>query len=411
MRSSSAVEYSQILFLINRYANILGLKGWAASYLSKIAGMGDEILAHLVVCDEFGGAKLIRMCAEADTNGREYVYFNNNLWAVRGLKALAGILEKFGERDKAKFYAKQADELLKEIRKTLAAYTVENQYGSIVPFRLGYTATPLTLSTCDRLLESLSQEEKEAYKQITWVRDTNTREQDLTENTYANYRYYLEMLSSMLLDEKQTSSLVRMREALGGELLGMTRLWSRIDDWPVVNYARFLLENGYTDKYLLLLYAHTLHHGIPDKMLWFEQVRPNGSVGSADCVPSLLTAPIMLTWMFAYESVEPQQLQLLRTIPKTWFSESFSAHGIGYSNGRLDLDVTVDASSVTLSGQSEDNAFGLPVVLYTRFKDKLKKEDILKGNNVIDKVFDDRIILKPGISRFSVTINIRAKSG
>jgi hypothetical protein len=32
------------------------------------------------------------------------------------------------------------------------------------------------------------------------------------------------------------------------------------------------------------------------------------------------------------------------------------------------------------------------------------KEDLPKRNNVIDKVLDDRIILKPGISRFSVTI-------
>jgi hypothetical protein len=70
----------------------------------------------------------------------------------------------------------------------------------------------------------------------------------------------------------------------------------------------------------------------------------------------------------------------------------------------LDLDVTVDASSVTLSGKSENNTFELPVVLYIRFKDKLKKEDILKGNNVIDKIFDDRIILKPGLRSFSVTI-------
>jgi hypothetical protein len=253
------------------------------------------------------------------------------------------------------------------------------------------------------LLEALPKEEKEAYKQITWVRDTNTREQDLTENTYANYRYYPEMLSSMLLNEKQTSSLVRMREALGGELLGMTRLWSGIDNWPVVNYARFLLENAYTDKYLLLLYAHTLHHGIPEKAIYFEQVSPNGSAG-ADCVPSLLTTPIMLAWMFAYETIESQQLQLLRAVPKTWFAESFSAHGIGTSTGRVDLDVSVDASSVRLSGKSESNTFGLPVVLYTRFKDKLKKEDILKGNDLIDKIFDDRITLKPGLRSFSVTV-------
>ncbi|MDR2470419.1 MAG: hypothetical protein LBD27_08110 [Tannerella sp.] len=404
MRSSSAVEYSQLLFLMNRYASVLKLDEWLTPHLSKVRGMGEEMLRYLTATPQTDQLKLIRMCAEADTNGREYVYMNNNLWAVRGLRALADLLNLLGDRNRSTVYRTQADELQTNVQKILKSRTVETPYGGIVPFRLGYTATPLTLSTCDGLLTSLSQAERDTYKQITWVRDTNEREQDLTENTYANYRYYLEMLSSMLLDDEQASSLVKMREALGGELLGMTRLWNRIDDWPVTNYARFLLESGRIDKYLLLLYAHTLFHGIPDRLCYFEQVSADGARFAADCVPSLLTTPIMLSWLFACEPVNSRQVDLLRAVPKAWFADGFSARGLGCSAGKLDLDVTVDNTSITVSGKLDGSGSTLPFVLYTRFRGNLSKGDILKGGDKVARILSDRIELKPNTREFSIRI-------
>ena len=115
MRSSSAVEYSQILCMMSRYSQVLKLDEWATPYLAKITGMGDEMLSYLVATPETDGMKLIRMCAEADTNGREYVYMNNNLWAVRGLKALAELLTMLGDKNRAAFYQKRSDELLANV--------------------------------------------------------------------------------------------------------------------------------------------------------------------------------------------------------------------------------------------------------------------------------------------------------
>ncbi|MDR3234391.1 MAG: carbohydrate-binding family 9-like protein, partial [Planctomycetaceae bacterium] len=415
IRSSSAADYSLLLFLIDRYGRALQFGDWGKEHLPKLVAMGEELLSYRVECPELeqqsvipSGTKLIKMCAEADTNGRDYVYLNNNLWAVRGLTSLANTLKQLGEHGKAAFFVQQSEDLLNTVRKVLPENTVTNNYGTIVPFRLGYAALPLTLSNCNNLLEGLSPEEKKDYLQRTWVRNKTNKKQDLTENTYANYRYYPEMLSSMLLSEEQAASLVRMREDRGGELLAMTRLHERIDNWPVVHYARYLIESGRIDKYLLLLYAHTLYHGVPDKMCYSEQVYPNGKWGAADCIPSLLTTPIMLSWTFAYETMPDaqgkQQLQLLRAVPQDWYNKGFAAHSLGCSDGKLDLDVEADDAAVTISGHLTGGQFSVPVVLYTRFNHHLQTADILEGLDHIEKIEGDRITLKKEMVQFSLKI-------
>jgi len=40
----------------------------------------------------------------------------------------------------------------------------------------------------------------------------------------------------------------------------MTRFEERLDDWPALHVARALLELDEIERYLLLLYAHGLHH-------------------------------------------------------------------------------------------------------------------------------------------------------
>jgi hypothetical protein len=405
MRSSSAVEYSQILFLMNRYSAALKLHEWGKDYIAKMVGMGDELLSNMVVTPQTDNRKLIRMCAEADTNGREYVYINNNLWAVRGLHSLAQLLSLLADIRVSEFYITKAETLLFNIQIILKSQAAKTQWGDIVPFRLGYTATPLTLSTADGLLTQLSKEERDAYKNITWVRDTNEREQDLTENTYANYRYYPEMLSSMLLDSSQATALVAMREAQGGELLGMTRLWNRIDNWPVVNYARYLLESDRIDKYLLLLYAHTLFHGIPNRLCYFEQVTAEGSMVAPDCVPSLLTTPIMLSWMFVYEPMNRRQIHLLRGVPKEWFAKGFSVRGLGCSAGKWNINVKREATTITISGTLDGKGATPTPVIYTRFRQTIGKNNIVKGANTIARIHSNRIEMKPNTKEFSITIS------
>ena len=386
----SATEYGMLLYLANKYKNILGLNNIGDSTAKKLMGMANEILSHCIACPEFDGLVLVKMCAEADTNERINVYLNNNLWAIRGFEALVSLLH---ESDTS-VYADMKNTLTENIKKMIDKYSAKNtRFGTLAPFRFGYTATPLTLSICSDTFRPLTKEEEESYFTTARTRGPESYEQDITENTYSNYRYYPESLCSMLLPQELADNIVKMREALGGELLAMTRFRSWVDNWPVLHYARFLIESGRIEKYLLLLYSHTAHHGRPDLMAYYEQIFIDGMPKANDCVPSLLTTPIMLSWIFAYERITDGRLQLLSAFPKKWYSEPFSAKGIGYSDGTVDIDS--DGESITVRFSSPSPA-GAEFVI--RARDNLSEENIKLGAEYIDDISGNRIILKTGIT-------------
>jgi len=341
---ASAEEYGQLLFLLHRYREKLNFARWPEEEMEKLTGMGELLLAVCVPCPEFEGRVFVRMCAEADTNTRVHVYLNNNLWAIRGLEALASLLALRG-KDGSRF-GKMADLLRENVSVMWNAYTHETRFGPLPPFRLGYTAEPATLSTCRDTFQPMTDAAYRAYMTVSNMRAQGS-DQDLTENTYANYRYYPEALSAMLLPEKEADAIVSLRENLGGEFLCMTRFYRWIDDWPVVHYARYLLETGRREKYLLLLYAHTAHHGHPELMCYYEQADTQGAVRAPDCIPSLLTTPILTGWMFAYETMETGDLLLLSAVPDTWFDSAFSAEGLGFSGGSC--DIRLDGSTLAVS--------------------------------------------------------------
>ena len=192
------------------------------------------------------------------------------------------------------------------------------------------------------------------------MRGSGSDRQDYTENTYANYRYYPEILSSMLLPPELAASIQKLRENRGGEILGMTRLYERLDDWPVAHYARYLLETGQKHKYQMLLYAHTAHSGHPELMCYYEQVGIDGRVWAPDCVPSLLTVPLMTGWMFAYQKIEDDSLLLLAGVPDSWFRKGFLAERVGYSGGSCQLESDGENISIRFSAP-----LTLPAQLHT----------------------------------------------
>lgn len=392
---ASAAEYGMLLHLIGRYRRALGIDGLEAKEWKKLIGMGEVILEHWSVCEEFDGLKLIKMCAEADTNERIHVYINNNLWAIRGLASLASLLGENGAKYKA-----VAEELFANVNKAMDRFGAKDtRFGDLPPFRLGYTPTPATLSRCADTFYPLTEEQTALYYTSSWDRTDLGQEEDLVENTYANYRYYPEMLSSMLLSEQYADAVVKMRENIGGEILGMTRFLGRLDDWPVLNYARFLIETGRAEKYLLLLYAHAAHHGVPDRMTYHEQVSIDGAAIANDCIPSLLTVPIMLAWSFAYESIEGRKLRLLSALPKEWYGRPFKAKGISYSEGRLDLEAEGGRLSVRF-----EHTPTIPIELVWREKERVRPQEILLGRENISEIKGNVLLLKPGIKAFEISI-------
>ena len=343
--SSSAAEYGMMLWLSRRYSDILMPKGLDKTTSRKLSMMGDVILEHFVICPEFDGLKLIKMCAEADNSVRVNVYLNNNLWSVRGLRSLSYILGSNGKK-----YSDAADTLWQNINLMIEKHSVVTErYGIICPFRFGYPPVPYTLSNCDETSVPLTEKQHNEYFITTYGRrDFDAEGQELTENTYSNYRYLAEILSSMLLSSDIADGINKMRDLLGGKLLSMTRFRTWINDWPVVNYARFLIETKRINEFLLLLYSHTEHHGRPELCVYYEQVNAYGKVSAHDCVPSLLTTPILTSWLFLYETVEGE-LQLLPALPLSWLGKAFSAKGIGYSRGFADFVSDGEYINISLS--------------------------------------------------------------
>ena len=396
---ASATEYSQLLFLAERYFEKLGISTLDEEKTAKLLGMGDIILAHCVPCPEFEGRVLVKMCAEADTNSRVHVYLNNNLWSIRGLRALDNIINKLGLKNLEK-YRETADTVWQNIDELLSKLALyDERFGLVPPFRLDYEARPHTLSYCRNTFYPMSDAEYKDYIRASISRGSEKENgQDVTENCYANYRYYPEILSAMLLPEEMADGAEKIREELGGEIMGMTRFRSWIDNWPVLHHARFLIETERIEKYLLLLYAHTELHGHRDRLCYYEQVKLDGNYNMPDCVPSLLTAPCMIGWMLAYEKMNGG-LALLSALPKDWYNKEFSASNIGYSAGSLDICSDGSAVSVKFSNGCPEDCY-----IVWRKKDSLSLDDITLGGEFVKSVDKNRIYLCPGVKEVRIAV-------
>ena len=396
---ASATEYANLLFLTDRYFEKLGVSGFDKAQIQKIVGMGDIILAHCVSCPEFEGRTLVKMCAEADTNSRVHVYLNNNLWAIRGLRCLDGILNRLGVENNGK-YRKMADIVQQNVDHLLVKYAhYDERFGLIPPFRLDYEAKPHTLSYCRDTFSPMSDEEYAEYVTATISRGKEKENgQDSTENCYANYRYYPELLSSMLLPKEMADGAERIREELGGELMGMTRFRSWIDNWPILHHARFLIETDRIEKYLLLLYSHTELHGHRERLCYYEQIKLEGIYNMPDCIPSLLTSPCMIGWMFAYEKMDGA-LSLLTALPKDWYKKEFSVKGIGYSAGSVDISSDGRCVSIRFSSKSPENC-----VLVWRAKENIALSDVTLGAEFVESIDANKIKLRAGVSEIRICV-------
>ena len=123
--------------------------------------------------------------------------------------------------------------------------------------------------------------------------------------SYTNYRFWPEMLSSGGLPASIAAGLGRFRQTHGGELLGMTRFESWMDDWPLPNVALWWLDQdpgstiGSASRFSLATLAHLAHHSTRGTFTAFEQA--NWADNQADnCVPSQLVVPMLLTHAFVH---------------------------------------------------------------------------------------------------------------
>jgi len=328
----AVAEYGQMLALAARYVQLTGdLRWWAArqSVLRAIWGrllaLRRESLADEDAPPETRG--LIAGLPEADYHGdeaqwREY-YFAGDAWACRGLTEMARLLQRTGQDAEAEAIAREVEAYEADLAAAIARAKVETDAGIFVA--PGPTQrTPFERITQDR------------------------------HSSYCNYRYFAEMVSAGIVDRGTVAEIFAYRRSHGGELLGMTRFHGHLDDWPVLNYARAMLELGEVEHYLLLLYSHLAHHQAAGWLAAYEQVEimpdEHGLRRShaGQVVPCQVTAPLMLRWALAYELRDEDVLLLAPAVAHRWIAGDEGLHVTGLPTrwGRVDFTIRGDADAV-----------------------------------------------------------------
>jgi len=336
----TATEYAD--FFVQAERRSLRCDGvFTSRVLDRLEAMGHYLLRRRIPAGK-PYAGLLRMEAEADNVGRPRVYVSNNVWAIRGFTALARLLDHAGRRESAEAFSAAGSNIDQRLRDEIPQHAVSSEFGPLVPSYFGYPAPPHTLASDVPLPAGLDDNEVSAYHA---PQEAANGQQWLRENTYANYRYHPETLGAMALETRYAEALLALRQGRGGAVLGMTRIFGNLDDWPILPLAHYYLVTGRIDDYLLVLYAHYRHHGQPDIHTYYEQRGLDDAAGY-DCLPSLLLVPQLLAWALVFEPWHEEALYLLRGVPLRWLEPgqawSFKEMDTTWGSVSVKIEVTAD---------------------------------------------------------------------
>lgn len=130
---------------------------------------------------------------------------------------------------------------------------------------------------------------------------------DERKTSYANYRYYPELLESGLLPLTMEEEIIALRLKHNGEECGITTMRNgrsdgvpgayHYDDWTLWSIAAADFRSGRVERFNAAWQGHLALHTSPDTLMCYEQVNAFGSPRRpyADfCVPSQLTLPRLL---------------------------------------------------------------------------------------------------------------------
>ncbi|NUP99162.1 MAG: hypothetical protein HUU35_04810, partial [Armatimonadetes bacterium] len=226
-------EYGMMLDLGARLARATRSREWFAELGPVLRRIGDRLLR---LREERGG--LLPGLPEADYHqdptASQTIYYGNNLWCARGLLALSEVTAEPRFEAAARAWYHDSQMLLR-------ADTVAVDYGVFLPWAAGEQTAAATLTT-DR------------------------------EASYANYRFYPEMLSSRLLGAEQAQVIFELRRRRGGEFAGCTRFSGWLDNWPAAEVGLAMLEYGEFAAAQRLLVGHiALCHAVGHQTA-YEQV-------------------------------------------------------------------------------------------------------------------------------------------
>lgn len=331
----AVAEYGQFLTLIAEYVRLTQDTEWLRRRLTMLRPVWQRLLklrgeSKRAFPPDDPHHGLIAGLPEADYHGKpeqwHAFYYAGDVWACRGLQEIGQILRMLSStalQQEAEQLLAAAQNYAKDIGDSIRQCMC-NESGYVPP----------------------GPDQTELIGRMT--QDTHA--------SYCNYRYFPEMISAGILPPEIMQSILRWRRTHGGELLGMTRFEERLDDWPALHVARALLELDEIERYLLLLYAHGLHHSAWGTHLSYEQVRiapePDGfrEIVAGQVLPCQAMLPIMLRWGLVYEERDAEVLWLCRAIPRLWLQPGSRWHvrRVPTRFGKISFDVQINKQGTGL---------------------------------------------------------------
>ena len=277
----SLAEYGMLLELCARCAVTPFGDDWLAQSRAPILRLARLLLRSgnpLVSQEDANFPGLLAGVPEADTKDRPAIYVHNNAWVVRGLEAWSRAAKARGLAESAAECALEAERLRVALRAALDNHRMTD---GLPPYRLPSEASVASFAGS---------------------RDA----------TYANYRYYLELLESGFLTRDEAMAVVKAREERDGEAEGMTLFGFGVsfptlthlpalcaDNWPIASYGHALADLGERDRLERVIHGHYLNHQSRDTFTAYESVEidtaaPFRKAVTDWCVPAQLAYPRML---------------------------------------------------------------------------------------------------------------------
>ena len=305
---------------------------WLERHAAKLGAIAEKLLVAQRNATQNRGSShgLLWGCPEADlcsTPDGQGLFLTSGLWAWRGLNDLAAVASPLTSLGITSVAAMRdaAAQLLSDTRAAIAH--TQHSTGWVPPcLNCSAAATPFNTLTESRIA------------------------------SYTNYRFYPEMMSSGGLSTDVATKLGEFRRSHGGELLGMTRFETWLDDWPIQAMALWWLEleettgnssMGSADHYAMTMLSHIAHHSSRGTYTAYEQA--NWADNQADnCVPSQLAAPTLLLHSLVHANAVGDKLWFHRGVPDHWFMSSQEHRNAGF---RI-IDVSVRLAGPSLVSAS-----------------------------------------------------------
>ncbi len=277
----SLAEYGMLLELAARCANGPDGADWLARQNAAVQRLARLLLRcgnPIVSQQDTDFPELLAGVPEADTKDRPAIYVHNNAWVARGLASWSRTAQARGLTESAAECALEAERLRAALRNALDAHRMAD---GLPPYRLPSEAAIPSFA-------------------------------DSRDATYANYRYYPELLESGFLKPDEALAVVRAREERGGEAEGMTLFGFGVsfptlthlpalcaDNWPIASYGIALADLGERERLERVIHSHYLHHQSRDTFTAYESVEldteaPCRRAVTDWCVPAQLAYPRLL---------------------------------------------------------------------------------------------------------------------